>query len=287
MKKIGFIDYYIDEWHANNYPNWIRESKYKDEFEVSYAYEMICPEGKTNIDKWCENFGVEKCDSIEEVVEKSDCIVVLSPDNPEMHEKLSQIPLKSGKPTYIDKTFATSYKEAKRIIDLAKENNTPMYSSSALRFADEILNIDSNVFNRENIDFVSVRGPGVVEIYLIHQIEPLVKLMGVGAESVMNIGTENTPAFSIKYKDGRKAMVNHITASPFSFALQNKDGQTGLVVNEMTNHFPNFIDAMLEFFKTEKSKVPFEEILECMALIECCNKALKTPYEWVYIDNCK
>ena len=50
MKKIGFIDYYIDEWHANNYPNWIRESKYKDEFEVSYAYEMICPEGKTNID---------------------------------------------------------------------------------------------------------------------------------------------------------------------------------------------------------------------------------------------
>ena len=25
MKKIGFIDFYLDEWHANNYPAWIRE----------------------------------------------------------------------------------------------------------------------------------------------------------------------------------------------------------------------------------------------------------------------
>lgn len=24
MKKTGFIDYYLDEWHANNYPQWIR-----------------------------------------------------------------------------------------------------------------------------------------------------------------------------------------------------------------------------------------------------------------------
>ena len=23
MKKIGFVDYYISEWHANNYPAWI------------------------------------------------------------------------------------------------------------------------------------------------------------------------------------------------------------------------------------------------------------------------
>ncbi len=23
--KIGFVDYYIDEWHANNYPAWFAE----------------------------------------------------------------------------------------------------------------------------------------------------------------------------------------------------------------------------------------------------------------------
>ena len=24
--KIGFIDYYLDEWHANKYPAWIKEA---------------------------------------------------------------------------------------------------------------------------------------------------------------------------------------------------------------------------------------------------------------------
>ena len=24
MKKVGFVDYFLDEWHANNYPEMIR-----------------------------------------------------------------------------------------------------------------------------------------------------------------------------------------------------------------------------------------------------------------------
>jgi hypothetical protein len=27
MKKIGFIDYFLDEWHAENYPQWIEENR--------------------------------------------------------------------------------------------------------------------------------------------------------------------------------------------------------------------------------------------------------------------
>ena len=37
MKKLGFIDFFIDEWHANNYPAWIREAKRGTEFELAYA----------------------------------------------------------------------------------------------------------------------------------------------------------------------------------------------------------------------------------------------------------
>ncbi len=287
MKKIGFIDYFIDEWHANNYPIWIKESKLGKDFEVAFAYEMIHPEGKTHIDEWCKNFGVQKCDTIEELVEKSDCIIVLSPDNSEMHEELSQIPLKSGKPTYIDKTFAPSYKEAKRIIDLAVANNTPMYSTSALRFSDQIVNMDTEKFNRNTIDFVSTRGSGVLHIYVIHQVEMVVRLMGVGAKSVTNIGTKAAPVFSIDYKDGRKAVINMTKFAPYSFMVQNKD-ETGFVVDGVSRHFENFIDAMLEFFNTEKSPVPFEETLECMALIEACCKVYEMPpYSTIDLDDCK
>jgi len=26
MKKIGFVDYYIDEWHVNNYIKWFENA---------------------------------------------------------------------------------------------------------------------------------------------------------------------------------------------------------------------------------------------------------------------
>ena len=40
MKKIGFIDYYISEWHANNYPSWIKNycKKVGLDYEVAYAW---------------------------------------------------------------------------------------------------------------------------------------------------------------------------------------------------------------------------------------------------------
>ena len=77
MIKIGFIDYFLDEWHANNYPKFIKQ-KFGDEFKVAYAYaEIDKPNGKTT-DEWCKEFDVERCNTIAEVVEKSDCIIVLS-----------------------------------------------------------------------------------------------------------------------------------------------------------------------------------------------------------------
>ena len=39
MKKIGFIDLFIDEWHANNYPNWFRTAPRAAEFDLGYAWE--------------------------------------------------------------------------------------------------------------------------------------------------------------------------------------------------------------------------------------------------------
>ena len=40
MKIVGFIDYYLDEWHANNYPRIINELT-EGEFQVKYAYGKI------------------------------------------------------------------------------------------------------------------------------------------------------------------------------------------------------------------------------------------------------
>ncbi|MNP68459.1 hypothetical protein D3C76_1644170 [compost metagenome] len=82
MKKIGFIDYYLDEWHANQYPAWIREAS-GGNMIVAYAYGLKDAENGISNAEWCDKNGVELLSSIEEVVEKSDYLIVLSPDHPE------------------------------------------------------------------------------------------------------------------------------------------------------------------------------------------------------------
>ena len=66
--KVGFIDYFLDEWHANNYPTWIKEHS-NGEMEVAYAYGKIAsPHSGMTSEAWCKEHGVTLCDTIDEVV---------------------------------------------------------------------------------------------------------------------------------------------------------------------------------------------------------------------------
>ncbi|MBQ3074543.1 MAG: patatin-like phospholipase family protein [Clostridia bacterium] len=146
MKKIGFIDFYLSEWHANNYPQWIRECCEKNhlEYEVAYAWgeeEISLRDGKTNTD-WCRENGVTMCSTIEECCEKSDVLLILAPSTPEKHLPYAKIALSYKKPTYIDKTFAPDLAQAKEIFSIAAKYGTPVFSTSALRYADELKDVE-------------------------------------------------------------------------------------------------------------------------------------------------
>ncbi|HAH87034.1 MAG TPA: oxidoreductase, partial [Armatimonadetes bacterium] len=207
-KKIGFIDYYIDEWHSNNYPRMISEGAYKDKFEVALAWEEITPEGKRPLDAWCREMGIGKAESIEQVVEECDCIVVLSPNNSERHEARGALPLKSGKPVYIDKPFAPSLKVAKRLFAKADKYGTPLMSSSALRFGSHLDNALKEI-GTEQVKFASERGGGMsFKVYCIHQLEIIAMTMGMGAKRIMQCGNGSWELMTIDYGDGRRAAAN-------------------------------------------------------------------------------
>lgn len=277
-KKIGFIDYYLDEWHALNYPQFIKDAT-DGEFEVAYAYaEMDKPGGMTT-DQWCEKYGVQRLDSIDEVVEKSDCLIVLSPDNPERHWDLCQKPLRSGKRVYVDKTFALEKSTAEALVKLAEENNTPFFSTSALRFADELKDID-----REGICFINSRGPGNFDTYSIHQIEPIVVLMGSKAKRIMSVGNGKYESMVIEFEGNRSIVMSQYgwTNVDFSMLVNYEDGRT-VSVPAMSNTFPNFIKAMCDFFKTGEIKAAHDETVAIMGIIEAGNKALANPGVWIEI----
>ncbi|MBD0382977.1 hypothetical protein [Paenibacillus sedimenti] len=275
MKKIGFIDYFLDEWHAEKYPGWIEKAT-GGHMKVAYAYGKTNIEGKLSNAVWSEKKGIRLLDSIEAVVEQSDYLIVLSPDHPEYHEELSQLPLRSGKPTYIDKTFAPDRAAAERMLELADKHRTPMYSTSALRFALEYTGLE-----KEGIESICSLGPGSFEHYSIHQVEPIVSLMGTDIKRVMWTGTANTPALLIAFANGRQATINQYGwECPFSMALRYESGGSKFLKIE-SDFFGAFIDNLVGFFESGVPAVPRQQTLAIATILEVGRKAARTPYSWL------
>ena len=283
MKRIGFIDYYISEWHANNYPAWIKQANEElgEDFEVKYAWaekEVSPGDGRTT-EEWCKAFGVEQCKTIEEICEKSDYLLILAPSDPETHLRYAETVLKYGKNTYIDKTFAPDYETACKIFKIAEENGTRFFTTSALRYSDALTAYAGKC------DAATVFGSGAsVEEYVIHQTEMLVKLMGIGAKKVRSERAADQFNFRFEYKDGRKA--NMIFCETYGLPagfIPHTTEQKSKYVAIQSDFFKNLIADILRFFRT--GEVPFnkEETLEVMKMREAIIKAKGRDGEWTEI----
>ena len=261
MKKIGFVDYYISEWHANNYPGWIKNYCQKAglEYEVAYAWaekDVSLVDGKTTAE-WCSAMNIEQCSSVEELCKKSDFIIVLAPSDPDTHLRLATEVFKyaDGKRVYIDKTFAPDYATAKEIFDLAKKYGVEFFSTSALRYASEIAN-DKNVKST-----ITYGGGSNYDEYIIHQVEMIVKTMGVGASKVMVKPDGENLVTDIEFADGRKAQMNW---GKYGF----KAIVDGVEKNIESDFFATLMTKIISFFEGNDSDFSGEETLEVMKIRE-------------------
>lgn len=277
MKKVGFIDYYLDEWHANNYPEFFKKVS-GGEMQVCSAFgEIDSPIGGMTNAEWSAKYNIPLASSIDEVIDKSDCLVVLAPDSPETHLRLTDKALKSGKRVYIDKTFALTRADAEAIFENADKHSTPCYSSSALFFSDEIQKIDKNGILRINSS-----SHGYLKQYAIHQVEQIVALMGSDVRRLMLVGSEANPLIVIEYKDGRYAQMNHYIYADFKLDIGYEDGRLN-TVEIKSDYFANCINSMVNFFNTGDIPVSHEQTIGVISIIEGIYKALEAPGTWINI----
>ena len=274
MKKLGFIDLFIDEWHANNYPAWIKTARRGTEFELAYAWEKA-PQNGRPLEKWCADFGVTPLKSMEEVVEKSDAVFVLAPSNPEVHRELAEIPLKSGKPVFVDKPFAPSKADAEAMFELAAKHNPPLMSSPALRFSTEL----DAYRNKPGTTYMETTGGGrSFWEYSIHQIEMIVSVLGTGAKRIMQCGANDVEHMVIQYEDDRRASVTYTPNAPFTTRLVH-EGK--MIVNpQCSDFFPILLSEILDFFATGKSPIDTAQTIEIAALVAAGIKALEAKNVW-------
>ncbi len=263
MKTIGFIDYYIDEWHANNYPRLINEIC-KDtgmDFCVKYVWteEDLPPHGGKSTDEWCIDHGCEKCETIEELCEKSDYILMLSPSNPEKHAKYAKKVLRYKKNTYIDKTFASDFSEAKEIFNIAEKYGTRIFSSSALRYADELDGF-SEVKN-----IVTTGGGGNLPEYIIHQIEMAQKVL---AEKPLAVKVEKQGIqyiCSAVFGNEKKACMIYSPSMPFTACGETTAGHD-IFRTINSDCFKNLMADILRFYETGEPSFDTSQTLDVMKL---------------------
>ena len=279
-KSIGFIDYFIDEWHANHFPQCIAASALSDQFELTRAYAMIDPPDKKSLATWCQEQGVAQASSIESLVDACDCIFVLSPDNPEHHDALSNHALHSGKPVFIDKPLAPSLQAAKAMFDLAAQHGTPLFSSSGLRFTSALQSLHKQQLAEQPATLIATTGGGSsFSLYLIHQIEMIVALMGTGITRVMYLGTKNVHCLNIIFNDQRRATVRLSPSLGFTASVHCDDG-TCHELDAFDDFAQGLMDAVLGFYRDGQSPVPTEQTLQIMAVCETALMAAKIPEVW-------
>lgn len=269
MKHIGFIDYRINEWHANNYPAWIRSANQTlgTDYAVSYAWAEVAPE---ETDAWCKTYGAVRCDSIGELCEKSDVILLLAPSNPEKHLDYAKIVLPYKKITYIDKTFAPDAATAEAIYALADTYGTPIFSTSALRYATELTPLS------DDTALITWGGGSNLPEYIIHQIEMAVTVF---KSAPLRVRMEQQGAQYVcraEFDGGKQA--TFIYADPLPFAVLGK-----AYAEIKSDMFGALITDILRFYETGTPGFDRRETLWAMRLRERVIEAMQKQNIWLEV----
>ena len=277
MKRIGLIDYYINEWHALNYPSFLANVKkdIDDEFEITDFYAEI-DHPDLSSDEYEAKYGVHKCFSLEELCNKCDYLMVLYPDNPERKFEVIKKVIPFKKPIFVDKTFMNSFDEAKKTFELAKQYDTRLFTSSSLRYADEVRAL-------ENVDSLLVIAPSVhLCDYWIHPLEIVVSKMGSGALRAKLSRSGVHHMLNIEYPNNRDALIviaEGGNAQDFFISGNGKFKQN--LVRCVSPYFENEMKDILRFFKEKTPSFSYLESLEAMKLRDIA--LLNKLDEWVIL----
>ncbi len=279
MKTIGFIDFYLSEWHANNYPAWIKEAgeKMGEEFVVKYAWaeEYISPVDGRNTDEWCEAFGVEKCETLEELCEKADYILVLAPSHPEKHLGYAEKVFSYKKNTYVDKTFAPDYATAKKIFEIAEKYGTKFFSSSALRYGTELSDVVGG-----KVMFTQGGGRNLPE-YIIHQIEMVVKVL---QEKAVKVRVEkqgcNQYIMTVQFENEKQATMLYSQGYTFGVCVEDENGKAQNKPT-LSDTFTGLIEDILRFYLSGEVSFDGKETLEVIKIREAVVKGMENLGAWI------
>ncbi|MCA9014505.1 MAG: DUF1080 domain-containing protein, partial [Planctomycetaceae bacterium] len=277
----------LDTSHAIAFTKMLNTGKPEGELagiRVVAAYPQGSKDIKSSVDrvpdytKQVKEMGVEIVDSIDELLKKVD-VVFLETNDGRPHLEQAIPVFQAGKPVFIDKPVAGSLTDAVALYELSRKYNTPMFSSSSLRFSKGAQRLRNG--EEGKITKCSTHSPCSLEAthpdlfwYGIHGVETLFTVMGPGCQTakrtVSNADRDEVVGKWAGGREGHFAGVRKGTPKGYGGTAVGKNGE--VAVGGYDGYKPLLIE-IAKFFRTGKAPVSEEETLEIYSFMEAADES--------------
>ncbi len=236
-----------------------------------------------------DKYGVSIVGSIDELLANVDVVLLESVDG-RPHLEQARPVFKAHKPVFIDKPVAGTLADAVAIFELAKETNTPCFSTSSLRYGPGVAAIgnDAKVGTVIGCD---VYGPCSLEEhhpdlfwYGIHGVETVFTILGTGCQSVSRTQTASTELVTGVWAGGRVGTFRGIRNGPYKYGGTVFGTKGNLPIGDYGGYEPLMVE-IVKFFKTGKPPVGAEETLEIYAFMEAADESKRQGGKPVAIES--
>ena len=282
-KRIGLIG--LDTSHSIAFTQLLNDPNAKMSYK-GYKVVAAYPKGSEDIESATsripgytedvKKMGVEIVDSIDELLSKTDAILLETNDG-RLHFKQAMQVMKAGKPLFIDKPVAASLKDAMAIYNEAEHYKVPVFSSSALRFMESVQKIVNGKIGK--VTGADTYSPAYIEKthpdffwYGIHGIEILFAVMGPGCRTVTRIHTEDTDVAVGIWADGRIGTFRGIRSGKKDFG-GTVYGENEIYTLGKFNGYEDLLAQITTFFESGKAPVSKQETLEIVAFMEAAEES--------------
>lgn len=233
-----------------------------------------------------KDFGVKLYDTIEEMCENVDAILLESVDG-RPHLKQAIPVFEAGLPLFIDKPIAGSLSDAIAIFELASESGVPCWSSSSLRFYPGVVDVATK--EKGELKGAISYGPAKLDPhhpdffwYGIHPTEALFTVMGTGVKTVSRSFTPDHDVITGIWNDGKLGTVYGIRNSKSAYKV-TAFGTEAIVEQERGGDYTPMLREIVRFFRTGIAPVPLEETIEIYAFMEAADESKRRGGEPVSV----
>jgi len=223
-----------------------------------------------------ESWGVKVTESFAAAVKGCDAIL-LEINDPAFHLAYVRKAVRCGKPIFIDKPLAATFKEGVKILALLKKNNIRAMSCSSLRFAAELEQALAAVPHPRfaNVAGAYGKAPAGDSLiwYGVHAFEMLQRAMGRGAVRVLASETEAGVVAIVDYPGGRQGVVEVRPFWHYCGRVMSNEKVEQFTV-DAGKIYAAQMRAVAAFLHGGDAPLAMEDALEVLAMMETARRSI-------------